>query len=121
MIQKKILLKMVDDIKGTGKLKWVHFCYVPEEVYNRFFKRKRKDLFNEDIEKWAKEDFNIELSMKLCSHRNKLLQHIILTYKRKYSELFYVDWNNGIKSSKWLNLWVSKHMIKEVNDILIGE
>ena len=59
--------------------------------------------------------------MKLFSHRDILLAYIIALYKRKYSELFYTDWDNGIKSSKWLNLWVSKHMIKEVNDILIGK
>ena len=43
MNQKKLLLKVIDDVKGSNKEKWVHFCYVPEEVYTRFFKRNWKD------------------------------------------------------------------------------
>ena len=43
MNQKKLLLKVIDDVKGSNKEKWVHFCYVPEEVYTRFLSAKGRN------------------------------------------------------------------------------
>lgn len=57
MNQKKLLLKVIDDVKGSNKEKWVHFCYVPEEVYTRFFKQQKEGTIQQGLGKMGQGRF----------------------------------------------------------------
>lgn len=110
---KKILLK-------TGrpkKLVWVHFCYVSDNLYNSFLEATgcRSTELVTQLERWAKEDFNIVIRLNTVENIFKLRKIISIWYKEEYKELC-GNFEGHIHVMGWVRLWVSQHMQLEVTE-----
>lgn len=107
----KLLLKVVND--RTDKVEWVHFSYVSRTLLNKFMTEKGLEStdMNEVFSRWAKEDFNAELSM--ASTRDiEILKHLIKDfYKRAHPELFI---SSATDRQGWVRVWLSKKLKEEL-------
>lgn len=111
MFNKKIQFRLLED---TGE-KWVHFCYVSEELKEEFDEKvgRLQRTANYWAIKWAMEDFGIS-QVDTQEQLLDLKERIKNMYKDKYPEL-YID--SSTDSQGWLRVWYTNHMMKELEYI----
>lgn len=83
---KKILLKTIDN----DRISWVHFCYVPVEIWEEFQSSTNADGCDIGgwLSKWAKEEFDLALHMARREDIETLKRAIIISYQDRYYELY---------------------------------
>lgn len=104
----------VQDLKG--ELTWAHLGYVSIQLWQRFEKHKNKKGWdnNKWVDKWAYEEFEIEGVHK--PENFELLKRSIQTkFKRIYPELYMEPAANGIDRQGWGRVWITRHMMRELN------
>ena len=109
----KIVVKTVN--KEDNSYKWVHFCYIPEELltqYKERFPEAVKD-FNLTLSRWCKTDFGKDLEIGSQSSFEELKGLIKAQYKEKYPEL-YLDQSTDRQG--WLRVWVSTKMMEDLQN-----
>lgn len=102
MDYKKVMLKVVSDNEFRDQI-WVHFCYVPKDMYDTFVYKKGEFLLTEFIQKWAKEDF--AFSKSLSRHSN-----IELLRKAIRDNVYISD----IGTTGVTKYWLCKHIMEEI-------
>ena len=109
----KLLLKITDP--DTNMPLWVHLCYADEAVYKDYLlKHPHGGYMNAVISKWAKQDFDVELTMDTNEDLNTLKNLVKEKYKEKYPEV-YRDSNTDRQG--WLRLWLNNKMKEESTDV----
>ena len=108
----KILLKIND--AETDAPKWVHLCYADENLYNTylFLQSDEYKCMNPTLSDWAKEDFNVDLSMNSIEDIATLKQLVKEAYREKYPEIYR---DSPTDRQGWLRIWVNNKM-KEAID-----
>lgn len=83
---KKILLKTIDH----GELVWVHFCYVPIEIWDEFQEATGTTgcEMGAWLSKWAKDEFDLALHMAKREDIEVLKKAIQISYEDRYYELY---------------------------------
>lgn len=107
----KLLIKIVD--KETGQNKWIHFCYIPETLYELYRGQKQEEAtnFNSTLSRWVKEDFNKELSVNTAEELEELKNLVKDYYKEKYPEVYL---EQSTDRQGWLRVWISKKIREEL-------
>lgn len=110
----KFLLKVLDE--NRDELVWEHFCYAPKELYLKFISAMSIDRFEmaDFVEKWAKEDFNIDLPMTTSKDIIMLKELILDKYRSAYPHLLR---KSSTDHQGWVRVWVSTHMERELQRI----
>lgn len=109
---KKILLKTIDGSKIT----WVHFCYVPLEIWKEFHDATGSDNIDMGgwIAKWAKDEFDLSLKMAKRKDINILRTAIKIAYADRYYELYSPTLGHAALSMHGvIKNWVAIHMKME--------
>lgn len=107
----KLVIKILNE--PSDRVEWVHLAYIDKNLYDRFLHEKNIEStdMNEQISRWAKEDFNIELSMS-SSRDLYILRGLVKDfYKRAHPELF-ID--SVTDRQGWIRVWITKKMREEL-------
>lgn len=109
---KKILVKVIRD----GELKWIHFCYVHEDLYYTFFKvtGREKSEFGAFLSVWARGDFSVKMSMSTYEDIQRLRYLVQKKYVSEYPELYSLSEEENPRINGWLRMWTSQHMRVEI-------
>lgn len=109
---KKILVKVIRD----ESIKWSHFCYISEELYDEFFRvtKCEKSEFGAFLSMWVKGDFDVRLSMSSYDDIIHLKHLVEKRYSEEYAELYALTESENPKIHGWLRMWVSQHMRVEI-------
>ena len=105
MKYKKVMLKVVSENEDRDQI-WVHFCYVPKDMYDYFVFKNGALSFTETISRWAKEDFNF--TKPLSRHNN------IESLRKCIKDKVYVS---DIGTTGITKYWLCTHMMKELNNV----
>lgn len=112
-IMKKIMFRVDHD----GELEWVHFCYVPADVRDRFFAvtgMNHEGLLH-CVERWVGEDYNQHIGIHTYGDIEKVRQIIKQRFRANYSELYILGDNGGNPSIYGIvRLWLVQHMRMEI-------
>lgn len=110
----KFLVKVVDE--NRDRLVWEHLCYAPKDLYLRFVDTMGIERFEmaDYVAQWAKEDFNIELSMTTTKDVLILRELILDKYSSAYPHLFR---KTPTDHQGWIRGWVSSHMERELQKL----
>lgn len=94
---------------------WVHFCYVPTELKQRFDEKvnTKNQSLDTWIRIWAKEDFGYD-KMEDYVHLEQLKKAVKLKFKIEFPEV-YVDSDSDRQG--WLRIWLSRHMREEIKNV----
>lgn len=115
----KLLIKVTEPVPDTlgGKIKWVHLCYVPEELCRTYKEEKPEDFYNLNatLARWAKADFGEELSVEKVEDLDTLKSLIREFCKKVYPDIYL---EQATDRQGWLRVWVTKKM-KE--DLQVGK
>ena len=108
----KIVVKVIRD----NDLKWVHFCYVPTELYDTFFQvtKCEKSGFGAFLSIWAKGDFDVHMGMSTFEDIQRLRHLVNRKYAEEYAELYSLTVGENPKVDGWMRMWVSQHMRVEI-------
>lgn len=108
--EKKVLIRL-----QNGSRELVHFCYIPDTLYNNFFDTVR--IQTVDIYKyiaiWAWEDFGSKLSFKTRESIKQLKDCITKEYKKHCN--FSDDFQPEIRAAP--RAWLCNHMRKYLEDL----
>lgn len=107
----KIVLKVLNTERD--KIEWVHVSYMDRNLYNRFVQEndlKYSDL-NDYFSRWAKEDFNITLSMSSTNDIKVLKKLVRGYYKRAHPEIF-ID--STTDRQGWMRMWLTRKIKEEL-------
>ncbi len=109
---RKIILKV---LRGDT-WEWVHFCYIQNELYEKFFEvtKCEKSAFGTFLSMWVKGDFGINLKMTTYDDIIKLRHLIQVRYTQEYPELYILDAEENPRIQGWVRMWVSQHMRVEI-------
>ena len=109
----KLLLKVIDDRTGHGK--WLHLCYIPEDLFNEYKKNRPQDVgnMNGTLSRWAKEDFGRDIFVNTVSELETLKVLVRDYCKEAYPEV-YLDQSTDRQG--WLRVWISKKMKEELEN-----
>lgn len=107
----KFLIKVLDE--NTDRVSWEHICYAPRELYLRFLERKDIERFQmaDYMARWAKEDFNVDLSMTTRRDILILRELVLDKYKNAYPHLIR---QTNTDHQGWMRVWVSNHMERDL-------
>lgn len=113
-VQSKIMLKVLNERRD--QLSWEHFCYVNRDLYHKYlheFSIERVEL-SDSIARWAKEDFNIDLSMS--SYKDIRVVKALITdkYKSIYPHIFTPTYTDH---QGWTRVWVTTHMERDLKGL----
>lgn len=110
---KKILLKVEKD----NRFVWVHFCYIPSDLYVQFFRATGidKSEFGSYLSKWAKADFGVKLSMSRYKDIETLKELVNTHFTQAYSELYSQRVGIVPEIKGWMRLWVSQNIMMELS------
>lgn len=108
----------------VGKqLKWAFVSAVPEELWKEFNSYAHIGVldFNAYLAMWAREDFLNNVQMDRAEHITLLKRMIITSCKNTYGELYTLE-KYGLEIDKdfWVRLWVSSHMLTEIQRLKTG-
>jgi hypothetical protein len=104
----KIQIKILRD----GKENWVHFCYVPLDIKDKFDKIVNHDnrkSYSDWIINWVKLDYNIIIETWGDLDYAKMM--IKKDYKKLYPEVFL---DNPTDNQGWTRVWFTNHIKKEL-------
>jgi hypothetical protein len=109
----KDAIKYQIKIKNKTEFIWAHFCYIPQEIRDKFSEGNYRGWMNNDwVEKWSREDFGISQIYK--PEKFKALREAIReAYKQRYPEL-YIESDND--NQGWTRWWVIKKMKEEMGN-----
>lgn len=109
------LAKIQVKIQKDNSAVWVHFCYVPVEVKERFDKYVNTNNFysNYWIAQWAYNEFNL-MEIDTPEGMSALKEAIKNKYRERYPEL-YVESNTDKQG--WLRVWYTENMERELREI----
>ena len=111
-VYRKVLSKVISD---QGII-WIHFCYVPVEVWDAFSKATNTDGFDISvwIRKWCKEDFDLTFKMARKSDVEYVKKAIYIAYQDRYFELFSPTLGHAaLPMDGVIKNWTSLHMKEE--------
>ena len=108
-----ILLKINDAETDTSK--WVHLCYADENLYNTylFLQSDEYKCMNPTLSAWAKEDFNVDLSMDSIEDIATLKKLVKEAYREKYPEIYR---DSPTDRQGWLRIWVNNKMKEAIDN-----
>lgn len=108
----KLVIKVLDNT--DQKVKWVHLCYLQQDLYELFCNRNNYHPadFNDIISRWCKEDFEMDTSMS-STKDIYILKAVIKDYYRRAHPEIYVD--NAIDRQGWLRVWMTRKMKEDLN------
>lgn len=111
---KKILVKVVRD----DTLKWVHFCRVPTEVCNEFFRVTECCTadFGAFLSVWARNDFGVRLTMATFEDICYLKTLVKRRFQIEYRDLYALPGSSALNIRGWFQIWVSQHMQEEISE-----
>lgn len=112
-IMKKILFR----VDRCGDLEWVHFCYVPAEVRDRFFAvtKMTNDELKHCVEHWLYEDYKAIVKINTYDDVDKARQVIKQRFHTEYSELYIMGDGGGNPSVFGIvRMWLVQHMRVEI-------
>lgn len=109
MIMKKVLFR----VDHNGDYEYVHFCYIPANLYTKFKQvtgvssPKLKDY----VERWIYDDYSIRVHIttydEVVSARNLICQR----FRQGYPELFILGDNTGNPTIYGvIRMWLVQHM-----------
>lgn len=107
----KVLIKVLEE--RSDKLVWEHVCYVPRDVYLDFLRSKNIERFEiaDYMSRWARIDFNIDLSMTTMRD----LQILKALIRDKYQTVYpYISRNSKTDHQGWTRVWMTQHIEKEL-------
>lgn len=109
---KKIILKVLNE----DSWEWVHFCYIPAQIYDEFFKTTgcEKSEFGTFLSVWAKGDFGLKTSVSTLDEVKGLRYAINKKYLQEYAELYALSDTENPRIYGWVRMWVSQHMRVEI-------
>lgn len=107
----KLLVKVLNE--NHDKLSWEHFCYVPRDLYLKFLSAMEIERVEvaDYISKWAKQDFNIDLSMTTTTDIKTLKELILDKYRSVYPHIFI---STDTDHQGWVRVWITAHMNKDL-------
>lgn len=107
----KVLIKVVNE--SHDRIEWTHISYIDEGLYKRFLEEKNIETsdMNDYLSRWAKEDFNIELSMSSKNDIRVLKELVKDFYHRAHPEL-YIE--SPTDRQGWLRVWITRKMKEEL-------
>ena len=107
----KILLKVLNINKN--QVEWVHFCYIDQELYNKFLNEKNPqgEPMNATIARWCNEDFCVDLNMSSTTDVIMLREIVKDFYKRAHPDV-YID--SKTDRQGWLRVWVTRKIKEEL-------
>lgn len=107
----KVILKIRDPQSNTHK--WIHLCYIPQALFEEYRKATQQGFtnLNETLARWAKEDFNEELSVETAAELDKLKTLVKQHYKQLYSEIYLEQTTDR---QGWLRVWITKKIREEL-------
>lgn len=111
---KKILVKVV---RGNS-IKWVHFCRVPAEVYDEFFRVTECSTsdFGAFLSVWARNDFGVRLTMATFEDVLHLKTLVKRRFQIEYSDLYTMPGASSLDIRGWFQIWVAQHMQEEISE-----
>ena len=112
----KLLIKIEEPIPETSETrpKWIHLCYVPEELCKRYRELKPEELMNLNVTlaRWAKKDFDKDLKIENAEDLEVLKGLIKEFCKRVYPDIYLEQTTDR---QGWLRVWVTKNMKEDLN------
>jgi hypothetical protein len=108
----KIAVKVAQSKKNS----WIHFCYVPYDIKDKFDKLINTPRRNPNywIKKWL-EDLGVVISEVITPEDLSRIKAVIRDeYKDKYPELFI---ENETDKQGWLRVWYTSNLQKELDEI----
>lgn len=112
-VMKKVLLK----VDKNGEQTWVHFCYIPADVSDRFFKVTgiERQSLSSYIEHWIRDDYDVKVKVETYEDIEKARSTITSRFKRDYAELYIMGDNGGNPSVYGIvRMWLVQHMRIEI-------
>jgi hypothetical protein len=112
----KQLRKILVKVNRDGDWKWVHFCHVYDNLYEKFFEVTgcEKSEFTTFLASWAQGDFGLKLKMTYFEDIVKLREVVRKHYESSYEELYTLNQEENPDIKGWLRHWVSQHMRIEI-------
>ena len=110
---KKLMVKLFDE--DSGKVKWLHVCYIGSKLYDTFLEEKHIDSiqFADFIADWFNKDFGQHITMTTKRDLN-ILKGVV---KERYKVIFPAIYNNTeIDSQGWVRVWLSEKMEGELKN-----
>ena len=109
----KLMIKVIEG----NEPKWVHFCYLPPDIYNKLCDLAAKDGVNQNerVERWAEDDFGITATI-VSPEGVKTLKTVIKSgYKNKYPEML-TKYSERPEQDRLglVRCWMCEHIEKEV-------
>ena len=114
----KLYIRVIKD----KRLKWMYFCGVPDEVYEKFNAVARLGLLdlNAYLSMWARDDFLNNVQMDRVEHIDQLKRMIVTSCKNTYAELYaFEKYGLAIDKDFWIRMWTSSHMKTETERLKI--
>lgn len=112
-IMKKVLFK----VDHNGEQEWVHFCYVPADVSDRFFSITGKDRqgLAHMVEKWVFQDYQTKVSIDTYEDIQRVRDIVTRRFRMDYSELYVMGDKAGDPSIFGIvRMWLVQHMRMEI-------
>ena len=108
----KFLVKVLDE--NEDRLCWEHLCYAPRGLYLKYLKAYHLERFEmaDCVSRWAKEDFNTELSMTTFKDIQVLRQLVLDKYKSVYPHIVR---DSATDRQGWVRTWVADHMERDLD------
>ena len=88
---------------------WFHFCYIPDDVWKKYYEKFHTNNMDAKIKEWLKEDFGFEVVYMDDIYEAKY--HIKKLYAEAYPEI-YID-NEGDHQG-WSRVWLTN----KINNLL---
>jgi hypothetical protein len=105
---------------SKGRKEWLHFAYVDTSLYIEYLKTignpelsERYNVQN-SIERWFKEDFNVDLSLDTYDDLAMCRRTIMESMKPEFPDLYHPDYL--IDRQGWVKLWTMRHMKKDLEE-----
>lgn len=105
----KIQLKAFDRRRNQNS--WFHFCYIPEDLWEKYHYITKANNLDAQIKEWLKQDFGFEIEYMDDIYEAK--EYI----KKVYSEIYPEVYLHGDGDRQgWTRVWLTDKLKK-----LIGE
>lgn len=109
------LVKIQTKIVEGDATRWVHFCYVPQDIKERFDKlcNTLGHLTNYYISVWAYNEFELQ-DVDTPEGMVTLREAVRGKYKELYPHLFF---DSVTDKQGWLRVWFTENMERELKEI----
>jgi len=107
----KVTLPVLDE--RINKTHWIHICYLNRNLYLTFLQKMgcTRAEVADFMAKWAKKDFNMNLSMS-CVRDIAILKELIRDrYRIAHPNIFL---NTSTDRQGWFRIWMTEKMEREL-------